>query len=179
MRSAVERMSNFMGSRFFANSIPVLCGLLGVVITNLPFSLLGSLVPSPMYALMPIYFWCLVRPDLMSPGWAFIIGVAHDVVSGGPPGIWAASFVATFAVIDRQRDVFAGLSGWGAILGFATAMLMACTAYYAIFCLYHWQVMSISDPIKELAVTSLLYIPVAYILGWVHRRFVGPLRSEF
>ena len=124
----MERMGSIMGSRFLLNGIPVLCGLLGVAITNLPFSILGSWIPSPMYALMPIYFWCLVRPDLMSPGWAFIIGVIHDILSGGPPGIWAASFVATYAVIDKQRDAFAGLSGWGAILGFATAALVAVCA---------------------------------------------------
>jgi rod shape-determining protein MreD len=175
----VERMGSIMGSRFLLNSIPVLCSLLGVVITNLPFSILGSWIPSPMYALMPIYFWCLVRPDLMSPGWAFVIGVIHDILSGGPPGIWAASFVATYAVIDKQRDAFAGLSGWGAILGFATAALVACTAQYVIYSLYLWRMMPVSGSIKEFAVTSLLYIPVAFMLAWVHHRFVGPLRSEF
>ena len=175
----MERMGSIMGSRFLLNGIPVLCGLLGVAITNLPFSILGSWIPSPMYALMPIYFWCLVRPDLMSPGWAFIIGVIHDILSGGPPGIWAASFVATYAVIDKQRDAFAGLSGWGAILGFATAALVACTAQYLIFSVYLWRMMPVSGSIKEFAVTSLLYIPVAFLLAWIHHRFVGPLRSEF
>ena len=175
----MERMGSIMGSRFLLNSIPVLCGLLGVAITNLPFSILGSWIPSPMYALMPIYFWCLVRPDLMSPGWAFVIGVIHDILSGGPPGIWAASFVATYAVIDKQRDAFAGLSGWGAILGFATAALVACTAQYLIYSIYLWRMMPVSGSIKEFAVTSVLYIPVAFLLAWVHHRFVGPLRSEF
>jgi rod shape-determining protein MreD len=175
----VERMGNIFGSRFLANLIPVLFGLLGVMITNLPFSLFGSWVPSPMYALMPIYYWCLVRPDLMSPGWAFVIGVAHDIVSGEPPGIWAASFVAMYAVVDRQRDAFAGLSGWGAILGFATATLVTCTTHYLIFALYRWQVMPVSGSIKEFAVTSLMYVPALFVLGWVHRRLVGPLRSEF
>lgn len=179
MRPAVERMGSVMGGRFFSNSIPVLCGLIGVVLTNLPFSVFGSWVPAPMYALMPIYFWCLVRPDLMSPGWAFIIGVAHDVVSGEPPGVWAASFVATYAVIDKQRDAFAGLSGWGAILGFATAALVACITHYAAFSLYRWQLMPVTGSVKEFAVTSLMYIPAAFFLGGIHRRLVGPLRSEF
>jgi len=175
----VERMGGVTGGRFLSNTIPVLLSLAGVAITNLPFSILGSWIPSPMYALMPIYFWCLVRPDLMSPGWAFVIGVIHDMLSGGPPGIWAASFVATYAVIDRQRDAFAGLSGWGAILGFATAALVACTAQYLIYSLYWWRLMPVSGSIKEFAVTSLLYIPVAFLLAFIHHRFVGPLRSEF
>ena len=179
MRAAVERMGSITGNRFLASAIPVLCGFLGVIATNLPFSVFGSWVPAPMYALKPIYFWCLVRPDLMTPGWVFIIGMAHDIVSGEPAGIWAASFVATYAAVDRQRDAFAGLSGWGAILGFATAALIACTTHYGISSLYRWQVLPVSGSIKEFAVTSLLYIPVALALGWLHRRLVGPLRSEF
>ena len=39
--------------------------------------------------------------------------------------------------------------------------------------------MPVSGSIKEFAVTSLLYIPVAFLLAWIHHRFVGPLRSEF
>lgn len=174
----MERMGNVMWARLLANAVPVLCGVLGVLITNLPFSVLGDWLPSPLYALMPIYFWCLVRPDLMSPVWAFLIGVLHDVLSGGPPGIWAASFVATYAVIDYQRDAFAGLSGLGALLGFATAALIANGTSYVIFVLYHWQLLPVSPYVKEFVVTAVLYWPVGLALGWIHRHFVGPLRSD-
>ena len=175
----MERLGGVLHSRTLANAFPVLLALIGVVITNLPMSIFGSWTPSPMYALMPLYYWCLVRPDLMSPGWALLIGIVHDVLSGGPPGIWAASFVTTYAVIDKQRDAFAGLSGWGAILGFATATLVACTAHYAIFSLYWWRLLPVSGSIKQFAVTALLYTVVLPLLGWIHRRIVGPLRSDF
>lgn len=175
----MERWGSIFGSRFVSNAVPVLFGVLGVVLTNLPFSLFGSWFPAPMYALMPVYYWCLVRPDRMSPGWAFLIGFLHDVISGGPVGVWAASFVAMYAVIDNQRDAFAGLSGWGACLGFATATLIACTANYLIISLYFWKVMNVSGSIGQFAVTSILYIAVLPVLDWVHRRLVGPLRSDF
>ena len=174
----MERMGNLMWARMFGNIVPVLCGVLGVFISNLPFSILGDWLPSPLYALMPVYFWCLVRPDLMSPAWAFLIGVLHDVLSGGPPGICAASFVATYAVIDRQRDAFAGLPGLGALLGFATAVLIAGTTSYVIIALYHWRLLSVSPYVKEFVVTAALYWPVLFALNWIHRNFVGPLRSE-
>ena len=108
-----------------------------------------------------------------------VIGLVCDVLSGGAPGFWAASFVATYAVLDKQRDAFAGLSGWGAILGFATAALIACTANYAINSLCSWKLLPVNDAIKEFAVTSIMYAIVLPVLGWTHRRFVGPLRSEF
>lgn len=175
----MERLGGFLNGRFFPNTIPVFFGVIGVVVANLPVSIFGSVMPSPLYALMPVYYWCLVRPDLMSPVWAFIIGIMHDVLSGGPPGIWAASFVTTYAVIDRQRDAFAGLSGLGAILGFATGTLVACSTHYLIFSLLRWQAMPVTDSVKVFAVTSVMYAAFLPLLGWMHRRLVGPLRSDF
>src|ERR1700744_2303192 len=127
-----------MGARLVAALAPFICGLLGVVMSNLPITLFGGLVPSPLLGFIPIYFWCLVRPDLMTPAAAFAIGILQDVLSGGAPGIWTLSFVVACAVIQRQRDSFAGLAGVAAVLGFATATLIACiVAYLATALLYH------------------------------------------
>jgi rod shape-determining protein MreD len=175
----MERLGGFLHSRFLANIIPVLFSFIGVVLTNTPVSVFGSWIPSPMYALMPVYYWCLVRPDLMSPGWVLLIGLGNDVLSPAPIGVWAASFVLTYAVIDKQRDAFAGLSGWGAILGFATAALIACTAHYAINAMLAWRILPVNHSIKEFAVTSLMYGVALPLLGFVHRKVVGPLRSDF
>jgi rod shape-determining protein MreD len=167
-----------MSARFFATIIPVLFGLIGAIIANVPISLFGGWMPPPLFALMPLYFWCLVRPDLVSPASTLVIGIVQDILSGGPPGIWAASFVAMYAVIDNQRDTFAGLSGWGAVLGFATATLVTCLSAYIIFAFYHWSMPPLPPFIMQFAVTVLFYVPAAFVLGFVHRRFVGPLRSD-
>ncbi len=168
-----------MVGRFVSNMVPVSCALLCVLIANFPITFTAGLLPPPLLALMPVYFWSLVRPDLMSPAWAFMIGIAEDVFSGGPPGIWAASFVATYAVLNSERDTFAGLSGAGAILGFAMAALVTCGTAYAIVSLYYGHFQSLAPVLGELAVTVLFYVPGAYVLGLVHRRLVGPLRSDF
>jgi rod shape-determining protein MreD len=175
----MERAGLMFSSRILTNTLPVLLGILGAVVGNLPISVLGGQIPAPLLSLMPIYLWCLVRPDLMSPAWAFLIGVLEDVLSGGPPGIWGASFVVAYVLIDRQRDAFAGLSGFGAILGFATAALVACATAYGIFTVYYWHFYPIAHIMSQLAMTVLFYVPVAAVLGFVHRRIVGPLRSDF
>jgi rod shape-determining protein MreD len=175
----MERLGGFFHSRFLPNCVPVLFAFLGVLLTNTPVAVFGIWVPAPMYALMPVYYWCLVRPDLMSPGWVLLIGLGNDVLSPAPVGVWAASFVLTYAVLDKQRDAFAGLSGWGAILGFATTALIACTANYSINSILAWKLLPMNDTIKEFAVTSMMYGFALPVLGIVHRKVVGPLRSEF
>ena len=168
-----------IGNRITASIIPVTFAIFGTLIANLPLSLLGGIVPPPLLGLMAIYFWSLVRPDLMPPFWAFAIGVLEDLLSGGPPGVWAVAFIATYALIDRQRDAFAGLSGFGAIMGFATAAAIACATAYGVVAIYYWHIPPLAPVMGELAISVVCYVPVVSFLVFVHRRFVGPMRHDF
>jgi len=168
-----------MGAKLLSALLPVTCGFLRVLFSNLPVTLFGGLVPPPMLGFIPVYFWCLVRPDLMPPSAAFAIGILQDVMSGGPPGIWTLSFVVSYAVIQRQRDAFAGLAGVAAVLGFATAMLIVCATAYFTTAAYYWHMAPLGPIVGELAISVLFYIPGAFVIGSLHRRLVGPLRSDF
>lgn len=172
-----HRAGFVMSGRVLSALLPLLCGFLAVLISNLPLSLTNGLVPAPLLGLVPVYFWCLVRPDLMTPAAVFLIGLLEDIVAGGPPGVWTLAFVVTYALIARQRDAFAGLSGLGAILGFATAALTTCAvAYVTTAALYRFA--PVGPIVAQLAMTVLFYVPGVYIIGIIHRRLVGPLRSE-
>jgi rod shape-determining protein MreD len=175
----VERAGSIMNSRILSNIVPVLLAILGSLIANFPVSFFGGLLPPPLLAFMPLYFWGIVRPDLMTPFWVFALGVLEDFLSGGPPGVWAASFLAAYFLIDRQRDMLASLSGIGAIIGFAIAALAACGTAYLIVSVYDWQILPLAPVLAELAITVIVYVFAAFVLGGIHRRLVGPLRSDF
>jgi rod shape-determining protein MreD len=151
----MERAANIMAGRFVSSIVPVAFGILGVVIANFPISILGGLVPPALLVFMPLYFWAMVRPDLMTPFWAF------------------------YFLIDRQRDMLAGLSGIGAVAGFAVASLTACLSAYLIVAIYYWHLPPAAPMLLQLAMTVLFYIPGVILLGFVHRRLVGPYRSDF
>ncbi|MBS0470753.1 MAG: hypothetical protein JSR60_06750 [Proteobacteria bacterium] len=175
----MERATSFVSLRILSNMIPVALAILGMLIANFPVSFLGGHVAPPLLALMPIYFWGMVRPDLMTPFWAFALGVFEDLLSGGPPGVWAASFLAAYYMIDSQRDVLAGLSGLGALTGFAVAALIACMSAYVIVCILFGMLLPVAPVLGELAMTVITYVFVVFVLGAIHRRLVGPLRSDF
>jgi rod shape-determining protein MreD len=166
-------------SATFGSMLPFICGVIGAILANVPISFLGGLVPSPLLAFMPVYFWCLVRPDLMSAPAALALGALDDLLSGGPMGIWALSFVVAFAMIDRERDAFAGLSGIGAILGFSAAMLIAETTAFLVVAATHQVFPPVSPFIMQAAATIILYFPGLSLLNLIHHRLVGPLRSDF
>jgi rod shape-determining protein MreD len=175
-------MNDRLGLSFsgtIASALPFICGVIGVVIANVPISFLGGLVPSPLLAFMPVYFWCLVRPDLMPAPAALALGALEDLLSGGAMGIWALSFVTSYALIDRERDAFAGLSGLGAILGFGAAMLVAEVTAFLVVAATHETFPPLAPFVLQAVATILLYFPGLSLLNQIHHRFVGALRSDF
>jgi rod shape-determining protein MreD len=166
-------------SSLLAAIIPVVCGLMGAAFGNIPVSLTGGVMPPPLLSFMAVYFWCLVRPDLMPPAAAFAVGLAQDLLSGSPPGFWTAAFIATYVVLDRQRESLAALAGPGAVLGFALAMLLVSAAVYMIAWVYFWQAPPLIPLILQVGVSVLCYVLVLPVLNGIQHGIVGALRSEF
>lgn len=164
--------------RILAALLPLACGLLGALIANIPISVLGGVVPPPLLALIPVYFWCLVRPDLMSPAAVLVIGLTEDLLSGGPPGVWTLSFVLTYALVARRRDSFAGLSGLVAVLGFAAAAAFACAVAWVLVAGLRGHMPPIGPIVSQLAMTVLFYAPTVYVVGAIHHRLVGASRGD-
>jgi rod shape-determining protein MreD len=165
-------------SRFIASVLPFLMAVMLVVLVNLPVSFTGHLVPAPSLALAAVYYWVLVRPDLMPPVAVFMTGLLEDILSGGPPGLWAAGFLAAYLLTDRERDTLAGLKGIGAILGFAgSAMVSAVTAYLLVLLVY-WRTPPVAPLLLETIVSVLFYPLIALAMGALLRRVVGPMRRH-
>jgi len=175
----MQELYSFTVGRFLAALVPFGLALLGTLIANFPISFTGGLLPTPLFGLMPVYFWGLLRPDLMTPWAAFLVGISEDLLSGGPPGIWAASFVACYVFVDRQRDSIAGLASFGAILGFAAATMVAVGTAFALVSVYYWRLPPVAPVIAALAVNVLWYIPAVALMNKAQHHLVGPLRSDF
>lgn len=163
--------------RFLAALVPSLIAALLVVLANLPISFTGGVLPAPALAFAAVYFWVLVRPDLMPPVAVLSIGLLEDLLSGGPPGLWAAGFLAAYALTHRQRDNFAGLSGAGALIAFAGAMLSAGATAYLVASAIYLRFVPLPPLLLESVSTIAFYPLVAQGCAWVHRKLVGPMRG--
>jgi rod shape-determining protein MreD len=174
----LERPGNPTSLRVLTALVPLFCGLLAALVGNIPVSILAGKVPPPLLALVPVYFWCLVRPDLMTPAAALTIGFAEDLLSGGPPGVWTLAFVLTYALVAGQRDSFAGLSGLAAVVGFGAAAAVACASAYVTVAMLYWHLPPAAPILAELAMTVIFYVPTAFVIGVLHHRFIGAARSD-
>ena len=165
-------------TRFFSSLLPVASALSLTVLVNLPLSLTGGLLPAPVLALSAMYFWTLVRPDLVPPFAVLFIGLFEDLLSGGPPGLWSAGFLAAYAFTDRQRDLLAGLAGPAALLGFAAAILLAAATAYALTVIVYLRLPALAPLLLGCVATVMFHPLVVWPLGWTHRRVVGAMRGE-
>jgi rod shape-determining protein MreD len=163
-------------SRLVGSFLPGLSAVLLVILVNLPVSLTGGLFPAPLLALIAVYFWALVRPDLMPPFLVLFVGLFEDLLSGGPAGIWATGFMAAYALVDRQRENLAGLAGAAAVLGFAAAMAVAAAATFVLTWIMYLRQPPLAPLLLAGVLTVLFYPPLAVVLGWLHRRAVGAIR---
>ena len=164
--------------RLVASLIPAALAVLLVMLVNMPVSFTGGLLPAPALALACVYFWVLVRPDLMPPFAVLLLGLLEDLLSGGPPGLWAAGFLAAYWLTDRQRETFAGLSGLGALVGFAGAMLFAGAVAYGLDTIVYLRLAPLPPLLLESVSTVVFYPLIAISMGWIHRRIVGPNRNR-
>jgi len=161
-------------TRFLASLIPALTAALLVLISNMPVSFTGELLPSPALALAGVYFWVLVRADLMPPPVVLLIGLLEDLLSGGPPGLWAAGYLAAYWLTAKQRETLAGLNGAGALVGFTGAMLLAAATAYGLSAAVYLRLAPLPPLLLESVSTVALYPVVAFCMAWIMRKTVGP-----
>ncbi len=104
---------------------PFLTGLFAVLLFATPLQLFDMAVPMPLFPLMVVYYWVMLRPSLMSPLVIFLIGLFQDFLSGGPIGLWALSYLLVAALISTQRGIFAWRGRATLWAGFAIAAILA------------------------------------------------------
>src|SRR5215469_8562227 len=153
-------------SRLFAALLPFGMAIVGSLLANFPLSLTDGFLPAPLFDLMPV--WA-----------ALLAGAFEDLLSGGAPGVWALAFVACYIFADRQRDGLAGLASFGAIAGFAAALMVAVTTAFAIVAVYYWRLPHIGPVAATLAGNILWYIPALWLMNKTQHEVVGALRGDF
>ncbi len=81
---------------FFRISIPVGLSIALIFLSVLPYGFPKSALDASILALISVYYWSVFRPDLMPASAAFLLGLLVDILSAGPPGLYALVFVMNY-----------------------------------------------------------------------------------
>jgi rod shape-determining protein MreD len=174
-------MPFWTGSRSAMFQVGTLAGCLLPITTTL-FAALLSLQPvpfpgytalTPALTLMAIYHWTIYRPDLLPPFALFGIGVAYDLLSGGPPGVTALLFLVSRAAVLRCRRRFLNRAFpliWG---GFTVLTAGAMFGSWLLHSLLAFHLFSLNGSIICTILSSALFPIFSFLLGRTQHALIG------
>ena len=108
--------------------LPILVSVGVTMLLALPVRIFGLALPEPVFPLVAVFAWALVRPAFLAPFAVLLLGLFLDLFWGGPMGLWGLSMLAAYVAVLWTRPIVIGqpyLVVWvwyaGAV---AVAMLM-------------------------------------------------------
>lgn len=104
--------------------LPFLLSLLCVMLYVAPLRLGNFTIPMPLFPFMAIYFWSMTRPEYMPYIAVFLIGLFQDLLTGGPVGLWALTYLLSVVFLSTQVEIIAGRGRSVMWAGFVLAILM-------------------------------------------------------
>lgn len=136
---------------------PTLIGLVGVLLLALPLRIAGGLVPTPIMPLVVVFFWTIYAPGYLPAASVFLIGLAQDLLSGGPLGLWPAVYLITQYLVQSQRSYFLGREQRVVWIGFAFAAAGALLVQWLVMCLMTRTLLPLGGVAVQMAVTVLVF----------------------
>jgi len=161
-----------VGSRLRRGSsilVPTLVCLFAVIAAVLPYGSAGSIPLAPLFPLAAIYFFVLTRPTLITPIAVFAIGIFHDLLSGGPLGLWALVYLASYGVGAGFRLLFIGRSAGAAWPGFLIIAAGAALVAWLFASIFYQTFVPFVPVFGQMMITAALYP----IMAWVFSFFLG------
>lgn len=159
--------------RWARNVVPVAITLLIVLIGVTPMPVPYYAVVAPSLPLMAIYYWVVLRPDLMPRTAVFAIGLIHDALSGVPLGVNALVFLLAHALLTSQRRFLVGKSFWLFWLGFVMLAPAAGVLIWLLMTLLRGTLVAPDAALFNMLMTIAVFPLLAWILFHTQRALVG------
>lgn len=146
---------------------PALLTVLATIVLATPLRLFGISLPEPVFALVLVYAWPMIRPAAIGPVVLTLLGLFLDVFWGGPIGLWPLSFLIAYGGMLVSRTF---MSGHATIINF---VLYACCVVTVFFVAYVVTALRINNAPGALAlagqmIPTLLLFPLA---DWFVQKF--------
>lgn len=158
---------------FTARLLPITTTILATFLTLEPVHLPGYSTLTPDFTLMTVYHWLIYRPDLLPPLGLFGIGVAYDLLSGGPPGITPILFLLSRAAVLRWRRWFLNRPFPFIWSGFIVLACGAMLGLWALHCALTLQLTGLSEGVLRTVLTIALAPISSSLLGRIQYALIG------
>ena len=144
--------------------LPTVISLVLTLAVVLPVGLphWGELAPPLL--LISVFYWSTVRPDLMPPTAAFVLGLFQDLLTQSPLGSAALVMVLTQWTMRGQRRYLANRPFFLMWAAFGPVVMIAGTLDWLIYALLNFHVVPIMDALVRMVLGFVLFPVVAWIV---------------
>ncbi len=87
---------------------PALITVAVTILLATPVKLFGFGLPEPVIPMVLAFAWPLIRPSIVAPLVLTGLGLALDVFTYGPLGLWALALLGIYAVVLASRSILTG-----------------------------------------------------------------------
>ncbi|MDZ7628633.1 MAG: rod shape-determining protein MreD [Parvularculaceae bacterium] len=158
--------------RLAGAATPAFLGFLGVILLASPIRLAGGLLPTPIIPLIIVYFWSLYSPGHLPAVSVFLMGLLHDLLSGGPIGMWPTAYLVMQQIAISQKAYFLGRELRVVSIGFAVAAFVVSLILWFVMSLMTATLLPIGGLLWQMLLTSAFFPLFAMAFGRLHRRVV-------
>lgn len=156
-----------------ARMLPIATTVLAAVISILPIELPGYAALTPAFTLMAVYHWTIYRPDLLPPTGVFAVGLAQDLIAGGPAGIGAFVLLLARAGVLRSRRYFINRPFPFVWAGFTLLGAGAMLLVWALHCLIDLTLFNLRTTVFRAVLTIAIFPVASFALGRTQRALMG------
>lgn len=139
----------------WALTLAVIFALL--LLSTFPFKFADFGAIRPSFMLIAVYYWAIMRPQTLSPAATFIVGLAFDLMTGGPLALNALTLLIVQWITQRQRKFLLGQPFLVMWMGLALVAVGAAALQWMLVSLFNLQAVSIRDCIMSALMTSAVF----------------------
>ncbi len=153
--------------------LPIVTTVVAAIITVLPVRVPGYAALTPAFTLMAVYHWTIYRPNLLPPLGVFAVGLAQDLLSGGPAGITPLVLLLARAAVLRYRRYFVNRTFPFVWTGFTLLCAIAMFAIWALHCLIELNLFDLRTTMFRIVLTIAVFPIASFALGRSQRALIG------
>jgi rod shape-determining protein MreD len=151
-------------------SIPVALAVLLLFLGILPWNTHTLSPVSANLVLIPIYYWTLYRPRLMSVWSVAALGLLSDFLGGTMLGINMLTFLVGWRVAVAQRKIFAGAPFIIVWAGFLLMSGVASLLQWLLVAVRNQEIVNARPALLLYMIGAVVYPLCAYVFALIQRR---------
>lgn len=150
--------------------LPAATTLMLGIVAVLPIGLPRWGVLSPPLMLAAVFYWAVVRPDLLPATAAFALGLLQDLLTGAPLGANAFALVLVQWILRSQRRYLANRPFFLLWMAFAPVVVGAALVDWLVYAGVTLSVPPIAEGLVRAALGFVLFpLVCGLVLTWSHR----------